>query len=76
MGKIYHIKKKSEEKRMRFTKYNSMNDILAYPNMEEYLKVFILNICYLCFQRNITENLLCWRSSLEKHLGRSRFLTL
>ena len=25
---------------MRFTKYNSMNDILAYPNMEEYLKVF------------------------------------
>lgn len=40
MGKIYHIKKKSEEKRMRFTKYNSMNDILAYPNMEEYLKVF------------------------------------
>ncbi len=25
---------------MRFTKYNSMNDILAYPDMAQYLKVF------------------------------------
>lgn len=25
---------------MRFTKYNSMNDILAFPEMEEYLKIF------------------------------------
>lgn len=25
---------------MRFTKYNSMNDILAFPRMEEYLKIF------------------------------------
>ena len=25
---------------MRFTKYNSMNDILAYPDMDRYLKIF------------------------------------
>lgn len=25
---------------MRFTKYNSMNDVLAYPNMKSYLNVF------------------------------------
>ena len=25
---------------MRITKYNSMNDILAYPDMENYLRVF------------------------------------
>lgn len=25
---------------MRFTKYNSMTDILKYPQMREYLKVF------------------------------------
>ena len=25
---------------MKFTKYNSMNDILAYPDMERYLKIF------------------------------------
>lgn len=25
---------------MRFTKYNSMNDILAYPGMDRYLKIF------------------------------------
>lgn len=29
-----------EEMKMRFTKYNSMTDILNYPKMREYLKIF------------------------------------
>ena len=29
-----------EETVMRYTKYNSMNQILSYPNMRKYLEVF------------------------------------
>lgn len=32
--------KEKERRKMRFTKYNSMNDIMNYPQMREYLKLF------------------------------------
>ena len=36
---------------MRFTKYNSMDDILAYPNMREYLHIFFSEYIFSMFPK-------------------------
>ena len=40
---------------MRFTKYHSMNDILAYPHMEEYLKIFYSEFLLEMFPKELAD---------------------
>lgn len=52
---------------MRFTKYHSLADILAYPRMEEYLKVFYSDYLMEMFPVDLKEEPL----ALQEHVGKT-----
>ena len=52
---------------MRFTKYHSFADILAYPRMEEYLKVFYSDYLLEMFPVDLKREPL----ALQEHVGRT-----
>lgn len=52
---------------MRFTKYNSLNDILNYPDMSRYLKIFYSDFLLDLFPKDMAEEPL----ALLEHFGKT-----